>query len=291
MRCRILTGTLAAALLIAASARGGTYTEAGITPDQCVGWATGWQNYVVGEWTTPGWPTAVDAEWRHAERALGPATAQHDYDVVSLGPSGSITLTFDATIVNGDGADFAVYENGFWATSFGGGFFAELAYVEVSSDGLAWARFPSVSLTEEPIGLSPAARQNLPIDPTDVYNLAGKHPNNSYNAVVTCEGTPFDLSDLLAAASVLSGAVDLNDIHYVRIVDIIGNGGSLDSLGNPIYDGYPTAGSGGFDLEAVGVIHVASANPVPEPASVMMFGTGLAAVGAVTRRARGRSGR
>jgi hypothetical protein len=42
---------------------------------------------------------------------------------------------------------------------------------------------------------------------------------------------------------------------YVRIVDIKGNGSAKDSSNRPIYDPYPTSGSAGFDLEAVGVIN------------------------------------
>ena len=59
----------------------------------------------------------------------------------------------------------------------------------------------------------------------------------------------------------LSGRVDLQNIAYVRIVDIVGDGTSLDSRGEPIYDPYPTAGSAGFDLDAIGVSNGA---PYPE---------------------------
>jgi hypothetical protein len=51
---------------------------------------------------------------------------------------------------------------------------------------------------------------------------------------------------------VLSGAVMLNAITRVRIVDIIGDGSFFDSDGDVIYDPYPTSGSIGFDLDAVG---------------------------------------
>ncbi|AKB27733.1 Chitin binding protein [Methanosarcina siciliae T4/M] len=54
----------------------------------------------------------------------------------------------------------------------------------------------------------------------------------------------------------LNGSVDLNSINYVRIVDIPGSGDFKDSQGNPIYDGWVTWGSGGLDLEAVGVINI-----------------------------------
>ena len=47
----------------------------------------------------------------------------------------------------------------------------------------------------------------------------------------------------------------------VRIVDVVGDGFSLDSSGGVIYDPYPTSGSAGFDLDAVGV-----SNGAPYPA-------------------------
>ena len=90
-----------------------------------------------------------------------------------------------------------------------------------------------------------------------MYNLAGRN----VNAYGTCTGTPFDLSDLAALEPVASGSVDLGEIHFVRIVDVPGSGDFSDTatlLGyeqdHPIFDPYPTTGSAGFDLEAVGVV-------------------------------------
>lgn len=62
--------------------------------------------------------------------------------------------------------------------------------------------------------------------------------------------------------------VDLNEINFVRIVDIPGNGAFLDSENRPIFDPWPTtpADRGGFDLEAVGIIN---GEPVPEPTSII----------------------
>ncbi len=278
---RLVVPAVCAAAVCLSTAAAGPYTEPGITPDQCVAWATGYQDYIVGEWP-PEEPTAVESEWRQPECALGVATGDHYNGVVSLGPAGEITLTFDTPIGNGLGADFAVYENAYWTTYFGGGLFAELAFVDVSSDGSYWARFPSVSLTPDPSGLPPVDRMYMPIDPTDVDNLAGKHPNNAYNSGIS-EGTPFDLDDLMGDAGVGQGLIDLNDISFVRLVDIIGDGSALDSLGDPIYDAWPTYGSGGFDLEAVGVINTGGQNVVPEPVSLVFFGTGMLIVGCGVR--------
>ena len=54
---------------------------------------------------------------------------------------------------------------------------------------------------------------------------------------------------------VSGGQVNLAVINYVRFVDVPGSGDFLDSDENAIYDAWPTWASGGFDLEAVGVIH------------------------------------
>jgi PKD repeat protein len=68
--------------------------------------------------------------------------------------------------------------------------------------------------------------------------------------------------------------VDLNSINYVRIVDIPGSGDFKDSQGNPIYDGWVTFGSGGLDLEAVGVINVGAVSaPVADFTSDVTSGT------------------
>jgi len=63
-------------------------------------------------------------------------------------------------------------------------------------------------------------------------------------------GVPFDLSDLPQ-----NSQVNPNEIRFVRVVDILGDGSQRDSLGNRIYDPTPTAISGGFDLDGIGVIH------------------------------------
>ncbi|MBG1262162.1 PEP-CTERM sorting domain-containing protein, partial [Nostoc commune] len=204
-------------------------------------------------------------------KALGAVTAQFD-DVVSLGEltadqlnagvaPGQITLGFDSIIRNGTGADFAVFENGF---EFSGGTFAELAYVEVSTDGINFARFPSTSLTPNPVGSFGV------VDSTDIFNLAGKHVNNGSDSF----GTPFDLETLKTDSLVTSGLLNLNQINFVRLVDIPGRGDFLDVSGRPIFDPYPTSpGGGGFDLEAIGVIN---ATQVLEPST--LFGT-CAAIG------------
>jgi len=187
-------------------------------------WASGYLDYVVGG--------NVDQTWQDPDKAIGPAEGT-SFDIVSLGRSGRITLTFDTPIQNGVGWDFAVFENSFSDR------YLELAYVEVSSNGIDFVRFDAISLTLNPV---PGFGST---DPTNVDGLAGKYRQGF--------GTPFDLEQLAQKAEVLSGDVDLSQISQVRIIDIVGDGTSLDSRGEPIYDPYPTAGSAGFDLDAVGV--------------------------------------
>ena len=103
------------------------------------------------------------------DSALGAADAAVDpANVVVLGDSGRITLTFSGVIYNGPGFDFAVFENGFSDT------FLELAWVEVSSDGTHFFRFPGFSLTPSAVGSFGT------LDPTNIEGLAGKfRPNHS----------------------------------------------------------------------------------------------------------------
>tara|TARA_B100000809_G_C15115282_1_gene522179 strand:- start:883 stop:1863 length:981 start_codon:yes stop_codon:yes gene_type:complete len=157
--------------------------------------------------------------------------------IVSLGDGGSATLTFNAPIINGAGADFAVFENSFNNT------FLELAFVEVSSDGTTFFRFDAISLTDASIQLD----NNAVIDATNIYNLAGKY-RSQY-------GTPFDLDELAGTPG-----LNVNNITHIKIIDVVGSINPLyatfDSQNNPINDPWPTAfGSSGFDLDAVGVIN------------------------------------
>lgn len=185
---------------------------------------------------------------------------------------GFLTVTFPTGIRNGSGADFAVFENGFVFPS-DPYLFAELAYVEVSSNGDDFARFPSVSTNtsfEGSFGQSFAG-----FDATNIFNLAGKHAGGF--------GTPFDLDDLLDDPGVMSGEIDLDDIQYVRLVDIPGSGDFLDSEGNPILDNWPGTGTGGFDFRLGEQLGVGVVNTVPEPAGLALLGLGLATL---TRRRR-----
>lgn len=230
-----------------------------------LGWATGVANY------SPS--SGVSASFQNSANALGPVASGST--IVSLGDiaspnaasvPGQITLSFSSGIGNGTGADFAVFENGFMSA---GKLFAELAYVEVSSDGFNFARFASISQTPAAVGAFGT------LDATGVYNLAGKHAAGW--------GTPFDLGSLASDALVTGGLLDLNNVSHVRFVDIPGSGFYKDSLGNSIYDAWVTTGSGGLDLDAVGVLHTAIA--VPEPSTLSLVALGIITL-TCNRRAR-----
>jgi len=205
------------------------------------------------------------------------------YGFIGIDAPGSITLGFAKPITNGVGADFAVFENAF---AFGGAtsLLAELAYVEVSSNGVDFLRFPSISLNTAPTSVSGAFQG---YDATNLYNLAGKHTSNW--------GTPFDLAELASNPLVTAGIVDITAIDYVRLVDVVGSGelsdgvgGFLpgvarDSLGNAILDNWLTFDSAGFDYVGLATGAVGVLNSVPEPTSAMLA---LLCVAASTARRR-----
>lgn len=166
--------------------------------------------------------------------------------VVSLGDRGFAICTFAKPVKNGPGFDFAVFENGFDDT------FLELAFVEVSSDGINFTRFKSHSLTDT------VSQTNSfgPTDATKINNLAGKY-RGGY-------GTPFDLAELAGQPG-----LDVNAITHIKIADVVGSLNALyvtrDGFGNKVNDPWPTAfPSGGFDLDAIGVIYENTQVGIPE---------------------------
>lgn len=170
------------------------------------------------------------------DSTMGTGKAQAN-SIVSLGDGGSAICSFVKPITNGNGYDFAVFENSFNDS------FLELAFVEVSSDGVNYVRFPSHSLSDTTVQYDNAAI----MDPTKINNLAGK-----YRAGY---GTPFDLAELAGKSN-----LDINAVTHVKIIDVVGSllkaYVSFDSFGNKINDPWSTPfPSGGFDLDAVGVIH------------------------------------
>ena len=163
--------------------------------------------------------------------------------LVSRGDGGNAVVTFASPICNGPGPDFAVFENPLENAQQPGFFFLELGFVEVSSDGVNYFRFPAVSLVPE----TPQVGGFGCVEPHLVHNFAGKY--------APIYGTPFDLDELED-----DPALDKDNITHVRIVDVVGNinpeYATYDSQGHVVNDPWPTPfASSGFDLDAVGVIH------------------------------------
>jgi len=157
--------------------------------------------------------------------------------VVSMGDGGSAIVTFANPIYNGAGWDFAIFENTFNDT------FLELAFVEVSSDGINYYRFAATSNTQDTLQVGSFGS----VDATQINNLAGK-----YRALY---GTPFDLQELINHPG-----LDVNNITHIKIIDVVGciqeAFATYDSNGHKVNDPWNTPFiSSGFDLDAVGVIH------------------------------------
>lgn len=205
--------------------------------DRIVDWASG---------------CSFERGWKDiADTTLGRVTIGSETDplgppeigLLCLGDGGSATLTFDYAIRNGEGPDFAVFENGFTNLTDSSMAFLELAFVEVSSDGSNFYRFPSKSN----IPVAPQLTNEDFADARFLHNLAGKY--------IKGYGTPFDLEELKDEAG-----LDVNNISHVRVIDVVGSirpeFASYDSEGQVINDPYPTPyATGGFDLQAVGVLH------------------------------------
>ncbi|MCQ2297188.1 MAG: DUF4430 domain-containing protein [Bacteroidales bacterium] len=207
------------------------------TSSQIVAWASactldlGYQNIAT---------QGPRVSYGEAADATGACDTVDNLSVVSLGDGGSATLTFQGHIYNGDGPDFAVYENGF------GDSFLELAFVEVSSDGEHFVRFPATSLTQTIVQVGGIGT----LDPTNINNLAGKYRHGW--------GTPFDLDELRDSAN-----LDINHITHVRIVDVVGSidpqYATYDAFGHIVNDPWPTESySSGFDLDGIAVMHLSN---------------------------------
>ena len=199
-----------------------------------VAWATGCS--VVRGFMDISIPDGGFAEAGSIDNTLGFAEG-NPVKTLSLGDAGEATLTFAYPVSNGSGPDFAVFENGF------DDHFLELAFVEVSSDGHSFFRFPSFSNTDTSSQIPTFGT----MDPTRIHNLAGK-----YRAGF---GTPFDLSELGNPAG-----LNLNRITHIKIIDVVGSimpeFASRDSQGRIVNDPFPTPfPTGGFDLDGIGVIH------------------------------------
>lgn len=177
------------------------------------------------------------------EEALALGVPGGTMDVISLGDGGKATLTFASPIYNGPGPDFAVFENGLVNAQDTTICFLEIAFVEVSSDGENFFRFPAVTMVQDTaqVGGFSCIHASL------IHNFAGKYE--------VFYGTPFDLDEVEDNA-----LLDKNKVTHVRLIDVVGDinpdYASYDSEGHVVNDPWPTPfNSSGFDLDAVGVIH------------------------------------
>jgi hypothetical protein len=179
------------------------------------------------------------------ENAVGASNGS----IVSLGDGGTAILTFAKPITNDSGFDFAVFENGFTSGQSGKAFL-ELAFVEVSSDGVNFFRFPSHN--EYP---SNYIQNSTDVGGSGFATMDARYLNNFAGKYTNGFGTPFDLSDIPD-----NPLLNKEQITHVKIIDVIGTNieayRTYDSLGNVAVDPFPTPGAGsGFDLDAVGVIN------------------------------------
>ncbi len=215
----------------------------GAASPQIVGWAT--QCYLQRGFMDIANPGLGYASLGDSSLAIGPA----NLDIVSLGDSGVATLTFSSPIANGPGPDFVVFENGFLDPANDSLAFLELAFVEVSSDGVHFYRFPANSLTQTNVQIG----NNDYMNAVNLHNLAGKY--------IGMFGTPFDLSEMAGIEG-----LNISRVTHVRLIDVVGSvagHSGYDSAGRMVNDPYPTPyPSCGFDLDAVGVIHQVVNNSV-----------------------------
>ena len=226
-----------------------------------VEWASSVADY------SPARPDTIESYYLDPTTSLGAVTG-NVFDVVSLGDlsssdiaegvaPGSLTLGFDTPVADGPGPDFVVFGNAFFVRGKAVRVFSKLAYVEVSSDGVNFARFPAVDLNPRP---AQSSWPYLVSDPTLIYNLFGKAVNG-YGA---SWGEPFDLAELSQHPLATAGLLDLQNVRFVRLVAVVGNGEySVDAYGDPIYDPWPTTGSPGPEVQAIGVLNTAPAPGSP----------------------------
>jgi hypothetical protein len=144
-------------------------------------------------------------------------------DVLSLGVGGEIVLGFgDRDLVDGPGADFVVFENPFYVSGDPTRVFAELGEVSVSVDGASWSIF-ACDVEGAGMGRFPGCAGWTPTATYDADVLVPLDPTVS-------GGDAFDLAEL-----------GVERARFVRIRDLAAEG-----AGN----------SAGFDLDAVGAIHL-----------------------------------
>ncbi len=302
-----------AAALIAVSAAAGPFPDynQGILSNDAriVGWATGWQDFIQPDPASGGFAHNNSNQIDSIDQAILGAptdftlngTTKH---VLSLGHGASITLTFGRAVPRQGNWSFAVFNNAFLSTApgldgRGGGtnyvynglgtnlvsvargdnfVWCKPAFVDVSSDATNWARFPVTYWNTDVLfqaSVPDTPDHWLSQDVTMIDGLAGK--------VILQYGTPFSLSTLTNSSPVISGSVNLDNIRYIRLTDVIGDGSTTDQYGNvirsPYYDGTqlpalvaaPDSSTDGFCLRGVAILET----PAPTISGTAMSQTGF----------------
>ncbi|MDD5134812.1 MAG: T9SS C-terminal target domain-containing protein [Phycisphaerae bacterium] len=226
---------------------------------------------------------------------LGPAQGgYYNTNVISLGDGGIATVTFQRPITNGDGYDFVVFENsysstflelGFVEVSSDGSNFFRFNAVSLTDPNTQVNTFGSVDATNiNNLAGKYKSGYGTPFDLQELAGIEGLDINSIAKVriidVVGCiQSADFnndgfvDFSDY----SILAGAypstpqdvrwnprcdiaahydvIDGNDVEEF-LFQWLEEWSSMDCLGNKINDPWPTPFDvGGFDLDAVGVIH------------------------------------
>lgn len=257
-----------AAVLTAVSAVAGPFPDynQGILSNDAriVGWATSWQDHVQPDPLSGGFCHNNSNQTDSIDHAVLGAptdftlngTTKH---ILALGRGGSITLTFGRPVPRQSGWNFAVFNNAFLSTApdlvdRGGGtnyvhdnsgtnlvpvargynfVWCKPAFVDASSDATNWARFPVTYWNTDVLfqaSVPDSPDHWLSQDATMIDGLAGR--------AVLQYGTAFSLSTLTNTPQVMSGLVDLSNIRYIRLTDVIGDGSTTDQFGNVIYSPY-----------------------------------------------------
>ncbi|MEZ6196204.1 MAG: hypothetical protein R3F20_10840 [Planctomycetota bacterium] len=194
----------------------------------------------------------------------GPDYASSGYQsVFSLGAGGDAVFGFAHAIRDGAGADFIVFENAFELflpptyTMPSGDSFAEVAFVEVSTNGIDFARFPTSyngpDASHGVFGGSTIGSFAGFAGSGPVYadlGFGGISPGDAALA----GGDAFDLAALVAHPLVTAGLVDLQQINFLRLVDVQ-EGTAFDSFGNTIWDDRGNDPLDSADIDAIAVLN------------------------------------
>lgn len=199
----------------------------------------------------------VKAPFDDPRKALGPALGagrtSGSLDVVTLGEGGSLSLSFRTPITDGPGADFLVFENSF-IVGLRAECYAELAFVEVSSDGVNFARFPvSYVGPQVPIGpfgsLVPGTWSGC-AGSTPVHTHPTRRPDIDPRDPARTGGDAFDLAVLRDHPLVRAQKLNIFRVTHIRLVDVV-DGKHRDAKGRLIRD--PSLGSA--DIDGITVIN------------------------------------